>query len=217
MLDWIDNYLEFYKIGSGDLTCWPLIEEFSKRGKPILISTGLSDFKEVTETVKFIRSVNDNYNKQDNICIMQCTSMYPIDESDVNLNTMNKFRNIPNVAVGYSDHTIGGDALKYAVALGADVLEFHFTDSRSDKKFRDHKISLTKEEVKILIKDINNILLILGDSSKKLLPIEKENNHHITFRRAIYRERKLKGEVIKLEDLVFLRPLIEQMREYKSN
>ena len=125
MLDWIDNYLEFYKIGSGDLTCWPLIEEFSKRGKPILISTGLSDFKEVTETVKFIRSVNDNYNKQDNICIMQCTSMYPIDESDVNLNTMNKFRNIPNVAVGYSDHTIGGDALKYAVALGADVLGFH--------------------------------------------------------------------------------------------
>ena len=75
---------------------------------------------------------------------MQCTSMYLIDESDVNLNTMNKFRNIPNVAVGYFDHTIGGDALKYAVALGADVLEFHFTDS-GDKKFRDHKISLTKE------------------------------------------------------------------------
>ena len=218
MLDWIDNYLEFYKIGSGDLTCWPLIEEFSRRGKPILISTGLSDFKEVTETVKFIRSVNDNYNKQDNICIMQCTSMYPIDESDVNLNTMNKFRNIPNVAVGYSDHTIGGDALKYAVALGADVLEFHFTDSRSDKKFRDHKISLTKEEVKILIKDINNILLILGDSSKKLLPIEKENNHHISFRRAIYPRKKIKkGEVIKLEDLVFLRPLIgTDAREYKK-
>ena len=88
---------------------------------------------------------------------------------------------------------LGEMLLKYAVALGADVLEFHFTDSRSDKKFRDHKISLTKQEVKILIKDINNILLILGDSSKKLLPIEKENNHHITFRRAIYpRKKKLK-------------------------
>ena len=69
-----------------------------------------------------------------------------------------------------------------------------------------------------MIKDINNILLILGDSSKKLLPIEKENNHHITFRRAIYPRKKIKkGEVIKLEDLVFLRPLVgTDAREYKK-
>lgn len=208
MLEWIDNYLTFYKIGSGDLTCWPLIEEFAKRGKPILLSTGLSSFEEVFETVKFIRSVNKNYEKEGRICLLQCTSMYPISKSDANLNVIKSFKLIPNIDVGYSDHTEGDDALHTAYILGASVLEFHFTDDRENKEFRDHKVSLTKEEVKELIFKLNNSKLLLGSEKKELLAIEKANQNHISFRRGIYPKNKIpKGTIIKAKDLTFLRPL----------
>ena len=218
MLEWIDSYLSFYKIGSGDLTCWPLIEEFAKRGKPILLSTGLSSFEEVSETVKFIRSVNNNYEKDGEICVLQCTSMYPIPKSDVNLNVLKSFKSIPNVDVGYSDHTEGDDALHTAFILGASVLEFHFTDDRENKEFRDHKVSLTKEEVKHLILKINNSKLLLGKSEKELLAVEKVNHHHVTFRRAVYPKNKIKkGAKIKAEDLIYLRPLEgTDARNYKN-
>tara|TARA_B100000575_G_C23140360_1_gene663454 strand:- start:2582 stop:3631 length:1050 start_codon:yes stop_codon:yes gene_type:complete len=218
MLDWIDSYLSFYKIGSGDLTCWPLIEEFAKRGKPILLSTGLSSFNEVSETVKFIRSVNKNYKKEGGICLLQCTSMYPISRLDANLNVLKSFKLIPNIDVGYSDHTEGDEALHTAFILGASVLEFHFTDHRENKEFRDHKVSLTKDELKQLILKINNTKLLLGKVDKELLPIERENNHHISFRRGIYPKNKIKkGTIIKAEDLIYLRPLEgTDARQYKK-
>ena len=218
MLDWIDKYLDFYKIGSGDLTCWPLIEEFAKRGKPILLSTGLSDFKEVLKTIEFIRGINSDYKKDKMLCVLQCTSMYPISLSDANLNVINEFKKIQNIAVGYSDHTIGYDALIAAATLDCSVLEFHFTDSRENKKFRDHKVSLTKNEVKQLIKKLKKVKSILGTGAKKLLKIEKDNKHHITFRRGIYPKREIKkGEEIKNKDLIFLRPLEgTDARNYKK-
>ena len=218
MLEWIDSYLTFYKIGSGDLTCWPLIEEFAKRGKPILLSTGLSSFKEVFETVKFIRSVNKNYEKKGGICLLQCTSMYPIPNSDANLSVLKSFKSIPNIDVGYSDHTEGDEALLTAYILEATVLEFHFTDNRENKEFRDHKVSLTKEEVKQLILKLNKTKLLLGKGEKELLAIERANNHHITFRRGVYPKNKIiKGTKINAEDLIYLRPLKgTDARDYKK-
>lgn len=218
MLDWVDTYLKFYKIGSGDLNSWPLIEEFAKRGKPILLSTGLSSFAEVSETVKFIRSVNNIYKKRGRLCILQCTSMYPIPKSDVNLNVLKSFKKISNVDVGYSDHSEGDEALLTAFILGASVLEFHFTDNREDKEFRDHKVSLTKNEVKKLILKINNSKVLLGKEEKELLSIEKANNHHISFKRGIYLKKKIsKGTKIKEEDLIYLRPLEgTDARDYKK-
>lgn len=218
MLEWIDSYLSFYKIGSGDLTCLPLIEEFANRGKPILLSTGLSSFEEVSETVKFIRSVNNNYEKEGKICVLQCTSMYPISKSDANLNVLKLFKSIPNIDIGYSDHTEGDEALHTAFVLGASVLEFHFTDDRENKEFRDHKVSLTKEEVKQLIRKISSTKLLLGKREKELLAVEKVNHHHITFRRAVYPRNKIKkGAIIKAEDLIYLRPLEgTDARDYKK-
>ena len=208
MLEWIDEYLDFYKIGSGDMTCWPLIEEFAKRGKPILLSTGLSNYNEVLKTIEFIREVNSDYINDNMLCVLQCTSMYPISYSDVNLNVINEFKKIKNITVGYSDHTIGDEALIAATTLGCSVLEFHFTDSRKNKEFRDHQVSLTKDEVKGLIKKVKKVKSILGTVSKKLLKIEKENKHHISFRRGIYPKTKIKkGQIIKENDLIFLRPL----------
>tara|TARA_B100000963_G_scaffold137846_1_gene119935 strand:+ start:13033 stop:14073 length:1041 start_codon:yes stop_codon:yes gene_type:complete len=207
MLNWIDPYLDFYKVGSGDMTAWPIISEFAIRNKPILLSTGLSTMNEVIETVDYIQSININYCDPSMLCIMQCTSMYPIPDSEANLSVMNKFKNLTGLSVGYSDHTIGTEALKIATAMGANVLEFHFTDSREGKKFRDHKVSLTIDEVKLLSQQVNKITEFLGDGEKKLQKSEIRNNHNISFRRGVYLNKKIKkGSFISFSDLVFLRP-----------
>lgn len=208
-LSWIDPYVEFYKIGSGDLTAFPLIESIVKLGKPIVLSTGLSSKKEVIETVSFIQGLDSNYKNNKMICLLQCTSMYPILDSDVNLNVMQDYRETTGLSVGYSDHTTGVEALKIAATMGADVLEFHFTDDKKNKKFRDHQVSLTKDEVNDLQNYIDLTIKIKGESAKRLLNIEVENNHHKSFRRAIYSNKLLKkGDVIKKSDMICLRPVI---------
>ena len=98
--------------------------------------------------------------------------------------------------------------MKYAFVKGAEILEFHFTDDRENKSFRDHKVSLTLHEVKILIKELKRIREILGSSNKKPTETEISNNHQISFRRAVYPVRDLKrGEVIIENDITVLRPL----------
>ena len=207
MLDWIDEHLDFYKIGSGDLTAWPILQVFAKKNKPILLSTGLSNLQEVLDTVAFIQSVNPNYKDPNMLCLLQCTSMYPIPLSDANLNVMTTYRNETGLSVGYSDHTEGMDALKVAAAMGASVLECHFTDSRDGKEFRDHKVSLTPSELSELKTEIAKITRLRGSEVKRPEKSETENNHQTSFRRAIYLKRNMrKGEVISESDLAYLRP-----------
>ena len=83
---WIDKYLKFYKIGSGDLTAYPILSELSKRGKPIILSTGLSTMSEVIKTIKFIRGQNKIYENNQYLSLLQCTSSYPTSDNEVNLN-----------------------------------------------------------------------------------------------------------------------------------
>ena len=204
-ISWIDEYMEIYKIGSGDLTAYPVIEQTCKIGKPIILSTGLSTLKEVKDTVDFIRKVNPKYHNKNMLALLQCTSMYPIPFSDANLNTLESLKEISGCEVGYSDHTQGSYALEIAVAKGAKILEFHFTDSREDKSFRDHKVSLTKSEVLELIQKIKNIKSLEGDPVKK--PLAVEGDHIKTFRRALYPKKDLsEGTVLKGSDLIALRP-----------
>lgn len=207
-LEWINPHMDFYKVGSGDLTAFPMLRELTKYQKPILISTGLATEKEVIEAVEFLRNQNDFYRKEDSIAILQCTSMYPIKNSDANLNVMHTFKKKLNCAVGYSDHTEGSYAMEIAVAMGAQVLEFHFTDSREGKTFRDHKVSLTKDEVQQLSKKIVLIQELKGSATKQVLDIEKDNGHEISFRRAVYPSKDIKkGELFTEENLTVLRPL----------
>ena len=205
---WTDYYLDFYKIGSGDLTAYPLLKKIAEIGKPILLSTGLATEIEIIESVKFIQKINPNYIKAGRLALLQCTSMYPITHSDAHLNVMNRFKEITRLShVGYSDHTIGIDALKYAYAMNADVLEFHFTDDRNNRSFRDHTVSLTKADVGNLIAEIKIINALKGNQIKTQLKIELENNHVTTFRRALYLKYDLpKGSTIKESDLIALRP-----------
>lgn len=204
-LSWIDGYMPIYKIGSGDLTAYPLLQKIAKIGKPIILSTGLSTLSEVLDAVSYIQKENAIYLDPNNLSILQCTSMYPIPFADANLNVMQSYKDITGLPVGYSDHTVGAKAMEIAVAMGAQILEFHFTDSREGKAFRDHQVSLTRDEVHGLIDRIKEIYELKGSKIKKALPVE---GHHVTsFRRAVYPKTNLKsGHILTADDLVILRP-----------
>ena len=206
-LDWIDEYSSMYKIGSGDLTAYPIVKKIAKIGKPIILSTGLSTFDEVSQSVKYIRGQNSIYEKEEYLALLQCTSMYPIPETEVNLNTMRSFKNELKTSAGYSDHTEDIEALYLASVFGADVLEFHFTDSKEGKTFRDHKVSLTNSDIDLLVDKISRGKKIIGTIEKTPTKSEIQNNHHISFRRAhtlIVKSKKVKKILEK--DIIALRP-----------
>lgn len=206
-MEWIDEYITLYKIGSGDLTAYPVLKKTAEKGKPMIISTGLSTEEEVLDAVQYIQSVNDIYKDKNFLSVLQCTSMYPINPSDAHLNVMESFKNKTGLTIGYSDHTEGSKALFYAVAMGAEVLEFHFTDNRDGKVFRDHKVSLTPGEITELIQEVKLIKAYQGDPQKKPTQIELDNGHELSFRRAVYPSRDIKaGEVMSEENLTVLRP-----------
>jgi len=204
-LEWINDFMNIYKVGSGDMTAYPVIRKIQELEKPIIISTGLSNYKEVEDVIQFMKSDIPFYRSGENIAVLQCTSMYPIPPEDANLSVMESFKKLDVGAIGYSDHTEGSYALEIAVAMGAEILEFHFTDSRENQTFRDHKVSLTRDEVLDLIEKISIIKKLSGSPVKKAL--EVEGDHVITFRRACYLNQDVAaGTTITEEMLCYLRP-----------
>lgn len=209
MLEWIDPYLDYYKIGSGDLTNWPLLSLFAQRGKPIILSTGLSFLEEVAATVQFLKRANPVYLNKHYLCIMQCTSDYPCQDHHANLNSIISLSSIPGTLTGYSDHTTDSEALYIAACMGASILEFHFTDSRRDKTFRDHHVSLTAQEVFELKDRLHRLKLLQGSSTKEPTPSEISSENTVTFRRAVFPSRTIrKGELLTRDNTVTLRPSI---------
>ena len=208
--DYIDSYMPIYKVGSGDMTAYNLIKKMVLTGKPIILSTGLATFDEVKDVVSFIESIDQNYIENKKLALLQCASMYPIPDEDANLNVMNAYKKNFDIPIGYSDHTIGLDAVEIAVAMGAEIIEVHFTDIREGKEFRDHKVSATKDEIQTLIKKIRKIKLIQGSSDKQPTPSEIKAGHIKSFRRGLYAKREIKkGQIISENDLITLRPLEE--------
>tara|TARA_B100000886_G_scaffold290643_1_gene215990 strand:- start:1672 stop:2688 length:1017 start_codon:yes stop_codon:yes gene_type:complete len=207
MFEWIEPFLKFIKVGSGDLTSHNFLREFASTGKPIIISTGLSFMKEVENTINFLRDCNPVYKNYGMLSVMQCTSMYPIKDSDANLSIIKEFSKFENIIPGYSDHTIGIEALVYSLSFGAKILEFHFSDDKKNKTFRDHQVSLEIDDVKELSKKCKQIIKMIGDNEKVPLQIEIDNDHRFSFRRAIYPNKDIeKGVVISKSDIHCLRP-----------
>lgn len=204
-LKWIDPYITTYKVGSGDLTAYPVLKTLTSYKKPLILSTGLATEEDVLGAVRFIRDQDPIYEKPEYLAVLQCTSMYPIGKEDAHLKVMSKLKALTNCPIGYSDHTEGSKALEIAAAMGAEILEFHFTDSREGKTFRDHKVSLTKDEVIELQGKLKDICLLNGDEVKK--PLEVEGEHVTSFRRAVYPVQDLpEGTILTEENLTTLRP-----------
>ncbi len=206
-IEWIDPYLARYKVGSGDLTAYPILKNIVSTGKPIILSTGLATLEEIRDAVKYIQGLDVRYKQKQNLALLQCTSMYPIPDNEANLNAMNLLREEFNLTIGYSDHTIGTEAVQIAYSMGAEIIEMHFTNSREGKTFRDHQVSFTCDEIKHLIMGMKYIREIQGVSGKQPTNSEIETNHTVSFRRAVYPLRDLpKGTVIDENDITVLRP-----------
>ena len=207
MLNWVNSRLPLHKVGSGDLTCYPMLALLAKTNKPIILSTGLSSMKEVANAVSYIEKCNPTYISERKLALLQCTSSYPTPDADANIGAMLALKSEFGLPVGYSDHTLGSDGIEVAVSAGAEIIEKHFTDSRDGKTFRDHLIALTKDEVQEALNRMRHIKLLLGQGDKVLTKSEEEAEHHISFRRSIYASRSIKaGEVLTEDNLTVLRP-----------
>ncbi len=206
-LDWIDNYCDFYKIGSGDFTAFQLIDATIEKKKPIIISTGLSDISEIDKVVSYIISKDNSYDNEKMLALLQCTSMYPIPENEVNLNVMDLYKSKYGLGVGYSDHTEDIEALYTSVVKGAQILEFHYTDNKNNTTFRDHKVSLNNSDIERLINKIKRYKLISGSKFKRPTKSEIGNNHVESFRRALYFKEDMHiDQIVKPNDIISLRP-----------
>ena len=210
-IDSVSTYEEFlpiYKIGSGDLTHFQMIERLVATKKPIIISTGLSHMDDVNRAIDFVKKCDPDYLDLKKIAILHCVSAYPTDDKDANLNAIINLRKAFDLPIGYSDHTIGSEAIELAVSLGATIIEKHFTDSRENKSFRDHLVSIDAIEVSDSLKKMTRHKILRGDGTKSLSLTEVNNNNHRSFRRALYANQPIrKGELITKDKVVALRPL----------
>jgi N,N'-diacetyllegionaminate synthase len=156
-----------YKISSGDITNLPLLQSISNKGKQVILSTGMSNIKEIEDAV----SVFDDSIE---ITILHANTEYPTPYSDVNLKAMITIGNYFNRPYGYSDHTLGIEVPIAAVAMGASIIEKHFTLDQTAEG-PDHKASLNPKQLKDMVKSIRNIELSLGDFEKKASESERKN------------------------------------------
>jgi N,N'-diacetyllegionaminate synthase len=199
-VDFLDNLGVFgFKVASGQLTELPFLEYVAKKNKLIIISTGMANMSEVFDAVRCIKGSGNN-----NIIVLQCTTNYPSDIQDANLLAMKNIANACDVSVGYSDHVINNYACYGAVALGAKVIEKHFTLDKS-MEGPDHSSSSNPTEFSELVQAIRNIELSLGSGLK--VPSKKEKKNIFGMKRSIVLNRDLhKGEIIKTSYISFKRP-----------
>lgn len=164
-----DLGLQTFKVPSGEITNLPYLREIGKYRKKVILSTGMSSMDEVKAAVEVLRE-----NGTDDITLLHCNSQYPTPVSDVNLLAMVSMREEIGIPVGYSDHTQGIEIPMAAVALGATVIEKHFTIDKN-MEGPDHKASLEPDELKQMVKGIRRIEAALGNGIKQISSSEKEN------------------------------------------
>jgi N-acetylneuraminate synthase/N,N'-diacetyllegionaminate synthase len=194
--------IDLFKIPSGEITNKPFLEHIAKKKKPIIVSTGLANIEEVRAAVEVLQN---NGIQKNSITILHCNTEYPTPMLDVNLKAMLSLKKEFQVNVGYSDHTLGIEVPIAAVALGATVIEKHFT---LDKNMEgpDHKSSLDPLELKQMVNSIRNIEMALSGSGIKEPSPSEFKNIQIA-RKSIHANKPLeKGSLLKRDDLIMMRP-----------
>jgi len=214
-VDLLDNLgMEIFKISSGEITNKPLIQHIASKMKPIILSTGMSHLGEVEKTVSWIDDIWDKLDKRPQLTILHCVSNYPARIEDVNLNAIRTMEMAFGLPIGYSDHTMGIEAAIAAVAVGARVIEKHFTLDR-DMEGPDHKASLEPKELKDMVRAIRNIEKAMGDGIKK--PAKSEISTRKIARRSLVAARDIKaGKTLLSDDILTKRPGTGIPAEFKD-
>ena len=191
--------MKFWKIPSGEITDLPYLIEIAKTGKPVVMSTGMCTLNEVETAVEILRQ-----NGAGEISLLHCTTNYPTPYSQVNLNAMITLRERFNCPVGYSDHTKGIEVPVAAVAMGARIIEKHFTLDKN-MKGPDHQASLEPSELKKMVSSVRNIEKALGSFEKK--PDISELSNITAARKSIVARHGIKmGEIFTENNLTTKRP-----------
>lgn len=188
-----------WKIPSGEITNLPYLIKTAKTCKPIILSTGMSTLEEVKSALNVLKQ-----NGAKEIALLHCTTEYPTPFQDVNLNAMITLNNLLSCPIGFSDHTVGTEISIAAVAMGATIIEKHFT---LDKEMEgpDHKASIEPEELKRMIRSIRNVELAMGDGIKK--PSESELKNITIARKSITASCNIKkNEIFTEENITIKRP-----------
>ena len=190
-----------FKIASADLTCHGLIERAARVGKPMILSTGTSSLSEVEEALEVCRRAGN-----DQVAILHCTLNYPCPPEAINLRMMEHLmRAFPEVPVGLSDHSLGISVPQAAVALGACVLEKHYTVDKTLPGSPDHHLSVDPPEMKAMVAGIRTVEKALGKAHKALEPMER--NAYLYARRSVTSMVAIrKGTAIAREMLTYKRP-----------
>lgn len=201
-IDFLDSLgMPFWKLPSGAITDYPYLVHIAQTGKPVVLSTGMASMDEIHAAYDVLVS---NGLTKDQITLLHCTTEYPAPKNEVNLKCIQTLHNEFGISVGYSDHTQGIEIPIAAVALGAKVIEKHFTLSR-EMVGPDHKASLEPHELKQMVEQIRNIESALGDGEKRVTDIEKKNK--LVARKSIVAKIAIKkGEVFSEANITAKRP-----------
>ena len=201
-LSYLDSLgLNLFKVPSGEITNYPYLRKLAELGKPVILSTGMSNLRDIERALEVLEQGID----RSMITILHCNTEYPTPMEDVNLKAMTTIESHFNTSVGYSDHTMGIEVPIAAVALGARVIEKHFTLDR-ELPGPDHKASLEPNELIEMVRTIRNIQQALSGSGIKEPSLSEKRNISIA-RKSIHSKKDLKkGSILKEEDLIPLRP-----------
>ena len=193
--------VEIIKIPSGEITNLPYLRHIGSLSKQLILSTGMSTLEEVSGALTILI---DAGMKKENITILHANTMYPTPMEDVNLNAMLTIQREFDIAVGYSDHTLGIEVDIAAVTMGASIIEKHFTLDKN-MKGPDHQASLEPEELKAMVVAIKNTEKALGDGFK--IPSKSEKPNMINARKSIVANQTIKkGDILTEENIVVKRP-----------
>lgn len=202
-IDFLDKLgIDFFKVPSGEITNLPYLIHIGQKGRPIVLSTGMATLEEVKNAINVLETT---LIKRSNIQVLHCSTDYPAAMKDVNLHAMQTMARELQVGVGYSDHTSGIEVSIAAVALGAKIIEKHFTIDRN-LPGPDHQASLEPYELKEMVRSIRNIeLAISGNGIKE--PSSSELENRLVVRKSIHLTRAIKkGEILHEKDLTMMRP-----------
>ena len=198
-IHFLGDLQDIWKIPSGEITNYPYLVEIAHTGKPVIMSTGMSTLDEVRDGVELLRKEGAK-----DITLLHCTTDYPTKDEDANINAMLTLEREFGCPVGFSDHTLGIVADIAAVALGACVIEKHFTLDRS-LPGPDHKASLEPDELKDMVEAIRRTEVLLGDDEKKVMDGER-GNIAVARKSIVAKTHISKGEIYTEDNITTKRP-----------
>ncbi|MBZ0156310.1 MAG: N-acetylneuraminate synthase family protein [Alphaproteobacteria bacterium] len=198
--DLLDSLVPAFKIASGDLTYHPLLRHVASKGKPVLLSTGMADEEEIESALRVIENEGNR-----EVVLLHCVSSYPTPPEEANLRAIKSLAERFGRPSGYSDHTLGILACVASAALGARVIEKHFTLDKTRATFRDHQLSADPDDLKALVTQVREVEKILGNGA--LAPGKTEEGNVSSMRRSIAALVNIPaGTVLDRGMLTFLRP-----------